>query len=90
MTTRPTLAALLVAALPALAVAQPPGPERTVDAAERKAVIDGVLAELNKSYVFPEVAKKMEEAVRARQARNEYDNVTSGREFARLLTEHLR
>ena len=32
----------------------------------------------------------MEDAIRARQAKGEYDAVTSGREFAKVLTEHLR
>ena len=62
----------------------------TLDAAARDAVIDGALKALNDSYVFPETAKKMEAAIRARQQRKEYDAITSGREFAKVLTEHLR
>lgn len=62
----------------------------TLDAAARAEVIDGALKALNEAYVFPEVAKKMEEAIRARQRRKEYDGITSGRRFAQLLTEHLR
>jgi hypothetical protein len=92
MTARLLLAALLAAALPALAPAQPApdGPDKTTDAAERKAVIDGVLKRISEHYVFPDVAKKMEEAVRARQAKGEYDSIASGKEFARVLTDHLR
>jgi len=62
----------------------------TVDAAARDAVIDGALEALNESYVLPDVARKMDEAIRARQQRKEYDAITSGRQFAQLLTEHLR
>ena len=61
-----------------------------IDGAVRDAVIDGALKALNESYVFPDVAKEMESAIRARQARKEYDAITSGRQFAQVLTEHLR
>ena len=65
-------------------------PDVKIDAAVRGRVIDGALARLNEYYVFPETAKKMEEAVRARQKRGEYDSVTDGDAFATMLTEHLR
>jgi hypothetical protein len=61
-----------------------------IDAATRVRVIDGVIAQLNESYVSPEAAKKMEEAVRARQKRGEYDSVTEGDVFATMLTGNLR
>jgi hypothetical protein len=70
--------------------ATPPPPDTTLDAAARAAVIDGALKALNEGYVFPELAEKMEQAIRARQQRKEYDSVTSGRQLAQLLTEHLR
>jgi hypothetical protein len=68
----------------------PTSADLTVDAAARNAVIDATLRALHESYVFPEVAKEMESSIRTRQARNEYDGITSAREFAQLLTEHLR
>jgi hypothetical protein len=61
-----------------------------IDAATRARVIDGAIANLNESYVFPETAKKMEEAVRARQKKGEYDSVTDGDAFAKMLTDHFR
>ncbi|WP_205679164.1 S41 family peptidase, partial [Aquisphaera insulae] len=75
-----------------VAVAQVPAdpPDIALDGAARNAVIDGLLEKLGSTYVFQEQAKKMEQAIRDRQARKEYDAVTSGREFARLLTAHLR
>jgi C-terminal processing protease CtpA/Prc len=45
---------------------------------------------LNAYYVFPETAKKMEDAVWAREKRGEYNSVTDGGTFANLLTEHFR
>jgi hypothetical protein len=72
-------------------VAQKPAPaEMPVTAQERTAVIDGAIAKLNEMYVFPETAKKMETAVRARAAKQEYDSLENGQEFARRLTADLR
>src|SRR5437588_3388081 len=61
-----------------------------IDPATRARVIDGVVASLNEFYVYPETAKKMEEALRARQKKGEYDAVTDGEAFATLLTDHLQ
>lgn len=61
-----------------------------IDAAERSRVIDGAIARLNEFYVFPETAKKMEEALRAHQKKGDYDTVTDGEAFAVLLTTHLQ
>ena len=48
--------------------AQNAPPDRVIDASTRTAVIDGALAALNESYVYPDVAKQMEHAIRARHA----------------------
>ncbi len=61
-----------------------------VDPATRGRVIDGAVASLNEFYVFPEVAKKMEQALRARQKKGEYDAVEDAEAFAELLRDHLR
>src|SRR5687768_3522655 len=78
--------------LPGIVYAQPSqqAADVTLDAAARAAVIDGAVKALNESYVFPAVAKQMEESIRARQTRGEYDSITNGREFAQVLTDHLR
>ena len=65
-------------------------PQPALDDAARAAVIDGLIEKLNSTYVFPDVAKKMEQAIRARQAKKEYAAITSGPELARVLTDHLR
>lgn len=89
--TRFLLAVAVSAAGLSLAPAQPPGPpDRTLDAAERSKVIDGVLEKVEANYVFPDVGKTMTEAVRARREKGEYDAVTSGKELAAKLTDHLR
>ena len=72
------------------AQAPPPGPDMTIDAATRSAVIDGALTILNENYVFPDLAARMATAVRERQERHEYDAITSARTFAETLTTHLR
>jgi retinol-binding protein 3 len=90
---RPSLAlvaAFLVAGITPAAQQPPPGPDMTIDAATRSAVIDGALKALNAAYVFPEVAAKMERAIRDRQEKKEYDTVTSARAFADALTAHLQ
>jgi hypothetical protein len=62
----------------------------TVDAATRAEVIEGALKALNDEYVFPETAKRMEQAIRERARRKEYDGVTSAAVFAATLTSHLQ
>jgi retinol-binding protein 3 len=75
--------------------AMPPGTSASdlnfkIDAATRTRVIDGTIADLNEFYVFPETAKKMEDSLRMRQKKGEYDSVTDGDAFATMLTENLR
>lgn len=69
---------------------RPPEPDLTITAADRREVIDNSISILHEFYVFPQVAAEMEEALRARDARGEYDSITSAREFAETLTQHLR
>ena len=61
-----------------------------IDPATRARVIDGAVASLNEFYVYPETAKKMEAALRARQKKGEYDAVEDAEAFAELLTDHLQ
>lgn len=73
-----------------VAFAQPEQPDLTIDAAQRTQVIDAILKRLNDSYVFPEVAKKMEQSIRQRVDKKEYDQITSSKEFAAALTKDLQ
>jgi hypothetical protein len=61
-----------------------------IDAATKARVIDGAVTNLNEFYVFPETAKKMEDALRARQKRGAYDADIDGESFARMLTDDLQ
>jgi len=61
-----------------------------VDAAERQRVIDGVGANLNEFYVFPETAKKMQAAVETHLKHGDYDAISDGSVFASRLTKDLR
>jgi retinol-binding protein 3 len=81
--------AVVCAALP-IAAQERDQPDRTIDGAERRVVIDGVLERLKQAYVFPDTALAMERAIRARQRRGDYERITSGQAFAESLTAHLR
>jgi len=61
-----------------------------IDPATRARVIHGAVVSLNEFYVFPETATRMEEAIRARQKKGEYDAVEDAEAFAELLTDHLQ
>ena len=80
----------LMLSLSALAYAQPEQPDLTIDAATRTQVIDTILKRLNDSYVFPDTAKKMEESIRDRVTKKEYDQITSAKQFAMTLTNDLQ
>src|SRR5438552_3942229 len=90
-TFRIALVAAALGLILAPTTAQPSaGSERQIDAAERKAVIDGVLEKVEANYVFPDVGKKMAEAVRARREKKEYDDITSAKQLAETLRKDLR
>jgi retinol-binding protein 3 len=61
-----------------------------IDFATRARVIDGAIAKLDEFYVFPDVAKKMGIAVRNLAKRGEFDSITDGNAFAKLLTSHFQ
>jgi hypothetical protein len=56
----------------------------------RGEVINATLDALNRSYVYPEVAKEIVESIRSRQANGEYDAMASNSDFAWKLSEDLR
>lgn len=75
--------------------AVPPGTKAAdlsfkIDAATRAKVIDGAVAALNETYVFPETAKKMEEAVRTHQQKGDYEAISDGDDFAKRLTDDFQ
>jgi hypothetical protein len=60
-----------------------------IDAAERARVIDGAIVQLDDFYVFPDVAKRMGDSLRARLKRGAYDAETNGLVFGIKLNEEL-
>ncbi len=56
----------------------------------RSEVISEILTKLKESYVFPEVAKRIDQAIRKRMQNGEYDKITNGAEVAETLTAHLQ
>src|SRR5919205_1815457 len=81
---------LLALSLVSVGFAQPEQQDLTIDAATRTQVVDAILKRLNDSYVFPEMAKKMETSIRERVAKKEYDQITSAKQFATTLTNDLQ
>lgn len=91
------LSAICVAALillqspPGFAQAAPaPAVAPAMDAAARAQVIDALVRELNAYYVFPEIAGKLEAALRDKQKRGGYDGAVRAQDFAAMLTTDLR
>ena len=61
-----------------------------LDGAERQRVIDGIVKNLNESYVYPDLAQKMANSVRANQKHGDYDAITDPDALANRLTRDLR
>jgi C-terminal processing protease CtpA/Prc len=62
----------------------------TLDAAERKKVIDGVETNLKEYYIEPALAQQMADAVKAHAAKGDYDAISDGDAFASRLTKDLQ
>jgi hypothetical protein len=77
-------------ALLAIPPGDPPVLGYVIDAQTRDRVIDHAIAQLQDSYVSPELAKQMGEALRRHQKHGDDNAITEGDEFANLLTTHLR
>jgi hypothetical protein len=60
-----------------------------IDASTRARVIAGAIAQLDSFYVFPDVAKRMDDTLRARLARGAYDRYENGITFAARLRDDL-
>src|SRR5581483_7922332 len=61
-----------------------------IDAATRAQVIEAAISKLDEYYVFPEIAKKMDESVQAKLNSGGYDDATASNDFADKLMEDLR
>lgn len=82
---------LMSALVPASAQMRPDPnqPDMTITAGQRQQVIDAMIKEMHKSYVFPEQAKKVEAVIRQHQKKGDYDAITSAEKLSNTLTEHV-
>ena len=80
--------ALLIVLAPAIALAQPPAdqPDLPLTPALRSQVIEALITHVRKTYVFPEVAKRIEAALRKKS----YAQITSAKELEKVLTADLQ
>ena len=88
------LAAVTLAALSPLAMAQadapPPAAAPAYDTAEAKKAVAKLADELEKNFVFPEVAKRYAAALRSKLAAGAYDDATDGHALAQAVTADLQ
>jgi hypothetical protein len=82
----PTVGTFGLRALPPGAVLE----NVTLDAAERKKVIDGVETNLKEYYIEPALAQQMADALKAHAAKGDYDAISDGDAFASRLTKDLQ
>lgn len=71
----------------------PPGTQEEdilLDAARRRSVIEGAIAQLKEYYIYPDGAEKMANAVLAHEKAGDYDRLTDGSAFAARLTEDMQ
>lgn len=61
----------------------------TIDASERRRVIDGVISNLREYYVYPNVGEKMIDTLAALEKAGNYNGETDGEAFANRLTKDL-
>lgn len=82
----------IAAILPMLALlrAQGPAQDGDVSAELKKQTVDALITAMKEDYVFPELAEKVETSLRQRLSKGEYNGVTSGQQFAKLLSDHMR
>lgn len=59
-------------------------------AEQQQVVIDSIAGSLNRGYVFPDVAARMDADLRARAKRGEFNDVSNASSFARQLTQDLQ
>ncbi len=95
---RAAAAVFLLSLLPCLigapASAQSSGPPGArelppLDTASRAATVDSLCAALDSTYVFPDIARRMGELLRARLAEGSYNALTAVPDFTRRLTADL-
>jgi len=61
-----------------------------IDSAVRAQVVEGAIAQLDEYYVFPDVAKRIADSLRARAKRGVYNGYGNGITFAQALNTDVR
>jgi C-terminal processing protease CtpA/Prc len=61
-----------------------------IDGATRQQIVNTLVADLERYYVFPDKAKQYAAMLRAKQQQGAYDGVASAEQFARQLTADLQ
>jgi hypothetical protein len=57
-----------------------------VDGAKKQAIVDEIATLLNKNYIFPETAKKIEDALRAKVKNGDFDALGDASSFAQAVS----
>ena len=77
---------LLAAFTDPFAFGQGPTPAPSLDAAQKQAIVDEIAQILKKRYIFPETAKKIEEALRAKLGGGGFEQAKDARSFAQAVS----
>jgi hypothetical protein len=64
-------------------------PDAAIPAATRAAVLDSLMAQIDRNYVFPDVGADVIQALRRHATRGDYDRITSARALVDTLNDHL-
>jgi hypothetical protein len=64
--------------------------DAALNANEKRRVLDGAIANLSESYVYPKVARQMIKGLLSHERNGDYKNEMTGSDFAALLTRHLQ
>lgn len=95
MNCRPTatillaLLALCSTARAQIAAPGPTQPDKVLDAATRRAVVDTLCDRIERYYVFPDRAHVAAQAIKNHMKHHDYDKMTSSGDFADTLTAHI-
>ena len=87
---RRSLISALVLALTATTGAAAQQSAATLNVEQRASILGEIASLLERRYVFPDVATRMNADLRARAGRGEFDTVTDPASFADMLTRHLQ
>jgi len=63
--------------------------ESRLENSSKSAIIDWICLKMDEIYVFPDVAKKMEEHIKTKLKNGDYDSISDPRAFARQLRNDL-